>query len=171
MTLGSVAAIRAALATHAQVFHLHDPELFWAVPILRGFRKVVIYDAHEDLPSQVVDKAYLPPRLRGPLSKLSALAMYVAGSAHHVVAATERIATTFPSDRTSVVHNYPRLRSDNEAPALVTERSRTAVYIGAMSATRGTVEMIDAFASGKSSLGTGTRPSPEPPLRPACWPN
>lgn len=148
LVLGSAAAVAAALRTRALVFHLHDPELIWAVPLLRALGKKVIYDAHEDLPAQVLDKHYLPQPVRRPMAALSRLAMRVAGMSDHIIAATEGIAKTFPADRTSVVRNYPRLRDGVAELAPVVERAQGVAYIGALSEERGSVQMIDSFASG-----------------------
>src|SRR5690606_28316723 len=56
VVLGSPRAVAAGLRTKAPVVHLHDPELVWAIPLLRALGRKVIYDAHEDLPRQVAGK-------------------------------------------------------------------------------------------------------------------
>ena len=47
------------IRNQAQIVHLHDPELIPLIPILRLLGRRVIYDAHEDFPTQALEKAYL----------------------------------------------------------------------------------------------------------------
>jgi glycosyltransferase involved in cell wall biosynthesis len=146
--VGGGEAVLRALATRPEVIHLHDPELIWSIPFLRALGRKVVYDAHEDLPSQVLDKYYLSSGLSKVLAVFARLAVWVAGRSTAVVAATETIAATYPTAKTHVVHNYPRLRPE-DAAAELSERPHVVGYIGAMSKQRGAVEMVDAFASSK----------------------
>lgn len=146
VVLGSPRAVAAGLRTKAPVVHLHDPELVWAIPLLRALGRKVIYDAHEDLPRQVAGKAYIPGPLR-PLAIVAAhLAIRVAALSNQVVAATPTIAANFPKKNVTVVRNYPVLRAaeDDARPAHL--RSRTAAYVGLIAATRGARVMVDAAA-------------------------
>lgn len=54
----------------AEVYHFHDPEL---IPIARRFKrkgKRVIFDSHEDIPSDILEKKYIPKPLRRLVSIL-----------------------------------------------------------------------------------------------------
>ncbi|MBF4614048.1 glycosyltransferase [Curtobacterium sp. VKM Ac-1376] len=145
--VSSVQAVCAALSSRAPIVHLHDPELLWAVPVLRCLHRTVVYDAHEDLPDQVRGKEYLGPVARRASTMAAHAALAVARGSSTVIAATPTIARRFPADRTVLVRNVPQLRAaDTEAHA-VTDRDRVVVYIGSMSRDRG----IDVLAGVASS--------------------
>lgn len=144
-TLGTVAAILTALRTRADIFHLHDPELVWAVPVLRALGKKVVYDAHEDLPAQTMHKTYLPLWARHAVSALSHVVVLVASGSHRVVCATEAIARRFPAHKVAIVHNYPRLTVTPD-PTPLAARPTSVIYVGAISAERGIQVMVEALA-------------------------
>ena len=152
LTFSSVEAAFLAIRSQASVVHLHDPELIWAIPLFRALGRKVIFDAHEDLPSQIMDKHYLPKPLRSAVARAAGILTWIASSSDHVIAATETIARRFPLAKTTVVKNYPRLRQqDVDLPALH-DRPLHAVYVGAISDTRGARIMAaavddDAFPS------------------------
>jgi glycosyltransferase involved in cell wall biosynthesis len=144
MLFGSIRAIRTALKTKADVYHLHDPELVWAVPYLRLRGKKVIWDAHEDLPLDVQSKPYLGPVGRRLAQVLAKGIVRLGGLANHVITATSPIAERFPAAKTTVVHNYPPLRADEEDAPPITERPKVATYVGLMAQRRGAFVMTDA---------------------------
>jgi glycosyltransferase involved in cell wall biosynthesis len=155
VVVSSVQVIAAALSSRARVVHLHDPELVWAVPVLRLAARVVVYDAHEDLPDQVRGKEYLGPVVRRLAVTVARLVVVAAGRADAVVAATPTIATRFPRGRTTIVRNLPVLRQvDLDAPA-APDRPTAAVYLGSLSRDRG-VEVI-ADVAGSDTLPAGWR--------------
>ena len=68
MTLSVFEVLRASLAIRGDIYHVHDPELLPAGLILKAFGKRVVYDAHENVASQLMLKEYLTPWLRGALA-------------------------------------------------------------------------------------------------------
>lgn len=153
--VSSAQVICAALSSRAPIVHLHDPELLWALPLLRVLRRTVVYDAHEDLPEQVRSKEYLGPVARRGSTVAAHAAVAVARRSRTVVAATPTIARRFRADRTVLVRNVPRLRvEDTDAPSVST-RDRVAVYLGSMSRDRG-IEVLTGVAA-SSGLPEGWR--------------
>lgn len=151
--LGSARAVMAGLRTKAPIVHLHDPELVWAIPLLRALRRQVIYDAHEDLPRQVAGKAYIPRPLRPVAVAVAHAAVRVAALSNRVVAATPTIATNFPKGDVTVVRNYPVLRSEEAQARPAHLRRATVAYVGLIAPTRGAHVMVDAAAHGAFPQG------------------
>ncbi|GAT72196.1 glycosyl transferase family 1 [Microbacterium sp. HM58-2] len=135
-------AVWLAIRSRARVVHLHDPELAWSIPLLRGLGRRVVFDAHEDLPVDVLNKPYIPGWAQPALALFASFVVWLGSRANRVVAATESIAERFPDEKTVVVHNYPPLVERDED--LRGPRENAAVYIGAMSAIRGTRELLAA---------------------------
>ena len=57
-------AYQLAIETNDDIYHFHDPELLRIGLKLRKKGKKVIYDAHEDLPRQILTKHWINPFLR-----------------------------------------------------------------------------------------------------------
>lgn len=142
--VSSAQAVLLAVASGARVVHLHDPELVWSVPLLRALGRSVIFDAHEDLPDQFRNRYYLPRRFHGATKLLAHAVIAVASLSSHVIAATAHTGSRYPARKTSIVHNFPRLRTaERRLPPIATRPSR-ATYIGAISENRGSETMRQA---------------------------
>lgn len=57
-----------AIKINADVYQLHSPELLQLGLKLKQLGKVVIYDAHEDLPKHILEKEWIPSFLRKVIS-------------------------------------------------------------------------------------------------------
>lgn len=140
--------LTAALELRADVYHLHDPELLTLCAPLarRGYR--VLFDAHEDVPKQILSKHYLP----APLRKL--IAWGYAGYERHVctridgvIAATPIIRDKFLkfTPNTVDVNNYPLL-GELDAPPAAQRGQGDICYIGGIASIRGIRELVGATA-------------------------
>lgn len=115
---GAKQVVDKGLALDCQVYHLHDPELLPFIPRLKRAGKKVIFDSHEDVPQQLLEKEWLPARrlvsrVYGRLEKhYMRKADAVIGVTPHLV---ERLAAINP--RTVMVTNYPVLTAVAEIPA------------------------------------------------------
>lgn len=134
-------AIRRALRTGAGIVHLHDPELIPFIPFLRAIGRRVVYDAHEDIPLQVLNKPYVRRWNRPVVIVVARVLVALAKSADLVVAATEPIADRFVPNKTVVVRNYPPLRVEEESADV---REDIAVYVGGLARSRGLLELLAA---------------------------
>jgi glycosyltransferase involved in cell wall biosynthesis len=144
ITLGSLIASSRALATRAQVVHLHDPELALWIPLLRLTGRKVVFDSHEDIAASMAGKEYLPRRARGLLTRACLwLVRFIDHSVTAVVCATPSIAEGFSHPMTRVVQNFPVLAPVDRAPRRDAEPR--LVYVGALSLLRGSQHMLDVL--------------------------
>ena len=57
-----------AIEIDADIYQMHSPELLSLGITLMRAGKIVVYDAHEDLPKHIIEKDWLPRLIRKPLS-------------------------------------------------------------------------------------------------------
>lgn len=142
------AALAAVRALQPQLVHLHDPELLpLGVALARQGLKVV-YDAHEDVPRQILTKQWIPAALRAPVAALfEAYENRQVARLSAVCAATPHIAERFARvARCSVnVSNFPFL-AELAPPAEPLPRERAVCYVGGLMRTRGLLQMVRAVA-------------------------
>ncbi len=140
--------LRKAIEIDAQVYHLHDPELMQIALKLKRSGKMVVFDAHEDLPKQLLSKPYLAK----PLARIVSWCMehyerYVCKRIDAVVTATPIIGDKFSrfQSTTVVVNNYPMTDELHSAPVVGKERQNRICYVGGVSHIRGISEMVQAL--------------------------
>jgi glycosyltransferase involved in cell wall biosynthesis len=136
-----------ALKLDADVYHLHDPELIPVGLKLKRKGKKVIFDAHEDLPKQLLTKHYLNRVTKNVLSK--AFTIYermVCSKFDGVISATPFIRDKFLkiNPNTVDVNNYPVL-SEFINPIDWSKKFDEAVYVGGITKVRGIVEIVSSL--------------------------
>ncbi|MGB3500413.1 MAG: glycosyltransferase family 4 protein [Mesorhizobium sp.] len=136
-----------AIALDADIYHLHDPELLPLGLKLKRRGKRVIFDSHEDVPKQIMSKAYLNPLLRGSISTaMSAFERFACSRLDHVIAATPVIRDKFADlgIRSTDINNFPMLGElDGAVPW--TAKAREVCYVGGITEVRGIVEIVAAM--------------------------
>lgn len=60
--------LKKAIEVNADIYQLHSPELLSLGLKLKKLGKIVIYDSHEDLPSHIHEKEWIPVIFRKPIS-------------------------------------------------------------------------------------------------------
>ncbi len=131
------------------VVHFHDPELMLIGCKLAKQRYKVVYDVHEDLPKQVLNKHWLPKITRPLISICVAyLENKCAKRYYGIVAATPIIARRFKQYNPNTIDlcNYPVLAELNVAYTAWDKRQDSMCYIGSISKTRGIEPIIAACA-------------------------
>ncbi|MFL7023343.1 glycosyltransferase family 4 protein [Enterovibrio norvegicus] len=138
-----------AIDINCKLYHIHDPELIPIGLMLKRKGYKVIFDAHEDVPKQLLSKPYLNRFTSSMLSKVFLLfEKMVMKHFDCVVAATPSIANKqlAYNEKVIEINNFPlpgELSDDKPDWAL---KKNKVCYIGGMSRIRGIQEIVDAMA-------------------------
>ena len=139
---------RLALKEKADIYHFHDPELIFIGLLLKLHGKKVIYDVHEDVPKQILNKDWIGNIYN---RKCIAFIVYIieqigAFLYNEIVAATPDIAKKFPKNKTVVLRNFPILELiDDVKPINYKKDKSVIIYAGGLARTRGIMEIIQAM--------------------------
>jgi glycosyltransferase involved in cell wall biosynthesis len=132
----------------ANLYHLHDPELIPMGVLLKALGAKVIFDAHEDLPKQILSKPYLSLLVRKTISILASVFLRMTLPwLDGLVAATPPIRDQLLklNRRTVDINNFPILGELTPASRPATP-SRDLCYVGLISQIRGVRELVQALA-------------------------
>lgn len=135
-----------ALGLDACIYHLHDPELLRIATKLKRKGKKVMYDAHEDLPRQMLGKSYLPMK-KWASYVFEWYENFVVRKLDGVVTATPFIRDRFSTINPNVldINNFPLL-SEIEFSNEVVGSKNHICYIGGVTPIRGISELVSAMA-------------------------
>lgn len=139
----------------AELYHLHDPEL---IPIglkLKKLGKIVIFDAHEDLPKQILSKPYLNPFVARLISSFAYLfEKLTLKQFNAIVTATPYIRDKFKKINSHVidVNNFPKLEEFSVKPNWQNKNNQIT-YIGGITRVRGICELVKSL----EYINKGTR--------------
>ena len=136
-----------ALRSGGGVFIFHDSELFGTALMLRLLGKRVVYDCHENLPMQVLQKKWIPRPLRWLIAP-AAWTMEWAGSRllSGVLVARDSVLGRFPRNRRISIRNFPtpEALSTSQGGAMAS-RPNVVIYAGGLSRIRGIAELVEAM--------------------------
>ena len=138
-----------ALALNADIYHFHDPELIPYGLKLQKKGKKVIFDSHEDVPNDILDKEWINPNLLRKLIS-SFYNLYEKNTTiklSGVISVLDQITNKFKNKNLLTIHNYPKIEefeSNVESKISLPEKFNV-VYNGGLTKIRGIDVMIDAM--------------------------
>ncbi|WP_277374437.1 glycosyltransferase family 4 protein [Pseudomonas sp. AA-38] len=137
-----------ALNIDAELYHLHDPELMPVGLKLKRRGKVVVFDAHEDLPKQIMGKPYLNAFSKIVLSRaFGVFERLVCRRFDGIVTATPWIAEKFKrfNPVTVAVNNYPMIGELAAGEIDWARKNNEVSYIGGIASIRGILQVVEAM--------------------------
>lgn len=140
--------LSAALRESADIYHLHDPELWPAGLKLKRKGHRVVFDSHEDFPLQMIEKPYWNRHVRWLASvALRRYESWVCRRYDGIIAATPFIREKFlrVNPQTTDVCNYPLLDELTSQTSWQEKRSEVC-YVGGIARSRGILEVVDAMS-------------------------
>lgn len=155
-----------AFKTNADIFHFHDPELIPMGLVLKLFGKKVVYDIHEDVAADILDKYWIPPRLRFLISLiLRCIESFGARFFDGIVTATPHIRDIFlPKNNNTIdVNNYPLVEELMDLKYIKCDgkaNKKIISYVGGISKERGIFEVLKALEGSDVKLHLAGTVSP-----------
>ena len=142
----AAAAYQKAIEINADIYHFHDPEFLPFAGKLQKKGKKVIYDVHEDLPRQILNKYYIPKPARHLIAFLvERYENRAAKKLDYIITATPFIKQRFIkiNPNTQDINNFPVLETYNGHPSF--EKNKVC-YVGGISEIRGIKELVIAIS-------------------------
>jgi glycosyltransferase involved in cell wall biosynthesis len=138
-----------AARLRCDVYHIHDPELLPGAVLLKFLTQGrLVYDIHEKVRKQILNRYWIPRWLRTTVARgYGAIERLCMPWVDHVVLAEESYQDEYPGSNVTVVRNYPILAMESEGqPMHRGPASPILVYCGTVAEIRGGLEMVEATA-------------------------
>jgi glycosyltransferase involved in cell wall biosynthesis len=139
--------LRLARRERAALYHFHDPDLLPVGVLLALWtRRPVVYDSHEDVPRQLLDRVWIPVALRPLASAAARLVERACVSAlSGVISAEPGGLGRFRKREVVLVQNFPMVEEFPPSPVPYDERPNRVVYVGDITRSRGAEVMVRAM--------------------------
>jgi glycosyltransferase involved in cell wall biosynthesis len=139
-------------------YHLHDPELIFAGILLRLFNYKVIFDSHEHVLDDILNKYYIPKNIR-LITKIiyEFLEKFFLKFYSGLIAATPYIRDHLSkiNNNTIDICNYPILNNPREKNKEAVQQSNNVnyiCYVGVINKLRGIQELVQALELTKNKV-------------------
>lgn len=132
----------------SKIYHFHDPELIPIGIILKILGKKVIYDVHEDVPKQIMNKEWIGNRFirRCVAFMVNIIERFGALFFDAIVVVTPDIANKFTPSKMELIRNLPILKIIDTAKCIDQAKEKPIViYTGGLSKIRGIKEVVQAM--------------------------
>jgi len=136
-----------ARALDASLYHFHDPELIPMGLLFKLQGKKVVYDVHEDVPRQILNKYWIQKPIRRLISwTFERIENFAAKRFDAVITSTPFINERFLKLGCNAVNvsNFPILEEFLQIPVSWDTKENAVAYIGGITGIRGLFEMVDA---------------------------
>jgi glycosyltransferase involved in cell wall biosynthesis len=141
-------AFKTILKLKPAIVHFHDPELLLLGLILRILGYKVIYDVHEDVAKQILEKSWISPKLRRVVSRtFRFFEVFAAKRMSAVVIAWTKIADGLQGTKCTLIRNYPSLKefSTPDLKNVVQSDQSQFIYVGGLTEERGIGKVVEAI--------------------------
>lgn len=146
--VGTCQILLFSFTNRADVYHLHDPELIPAGLTLRLLGRTVVFDAHEDLSLQLLNKPYASPMtLKFVSAVYSVFEKLFIRFFSGIIAATPEIEKKYKklNHNTVSVCNFPLMAEFPEVRSYSSKKNEIC-YVGGLARVRGVSEIVSAMA-------------------------
>lgn len=126
--------------------HFHSPELLFVVKVIQKKGVPVIYDIHENVPAQILDKENIPKALKKPLHYAYRIVERMFINSFHLVLAENSYLSLYKDKGKSVttILNFPELSFFT--PYKQEKRDNNGIfYIGGVSNNRGLDTIVEGL--------------------------
>jgi len=137
-----------ALRQRVDIYHFHDPELIFIGILLKLVGKKVIYDVHENVPNQILNKdwignVFIRRFLSFMVNLIEQMGIFFFSK---IIAATPDIAKRFPKNKTIILRNFPILELIDNIEAIDYKKDKSVIiYAGGLIKIRGIKEIVQAL--------------------------
>lgn len=145
---GGKRILRKTFEIDADIYHFHDPELIPIAKKLAKRGKKIIYDIHEDVPRQILDKPYLNRKIASVISFFyEKYENYSIRNFAGLICATPFIRDRFTKlhDNVIDVNNFPVLAEITDEESCNLSKQDKICYIGSISEIRGIKNLVDSL--------------------------
>jgi glycosyltransferase involved in cell wall biosynthesis len=155
MWFGCNEIYKKSLSLNADLYHIHDPELIRVGLKLIKQKKKVIFDSHEDVSAQILDKTYIPNIFKFLISNIYKLyEKFALKKFSGLIGATKNIKAKLRNINTNTINinNYPIITNFKFKSKKTIPKKFRICYIGSITKSRGIFELVSSLEFTKNDV-------------------